>query len=175
MNTFFQSPRLLYRPYCMGDIGDLVRLRNEPSYRAWFYFLPPTDQAAAEAEIRRSIRTWSRPADILRDACTLAVVRRDTGELIGSAGLSKFHGSEQLECVEIGFEIGEAHQGNGYATEAADAAAVWGLERLRAAGARPVITGKAEHENRASRRVLEKAGFLFVRAETYCSVYQRTE
>ncbi len=37
------------------------------------------DQAAAEAEIRRSIRTWSRPADILRDACTLAVVRRDTG------------------------------------------------------------------------------------------------
>ena len=70
MNTFFQSPRLLYRPYCMGDIGDLIRLRNEPSYRAWFYFLPPMDQAAAEAEIRRSIRTWSRPADILRDADT---------------------------------------------------------------------------------------------------------
>ena len=92
-------------------------------------------------------------------------------------GVSRSPGSMLSEALLAfrGFEIGKAHQGNGYATEAADAAAVWGLERLRTAGARPVITGKAEHENRASRRVLEKAGFLFVRAETYCSVYQRTE
>ncbi len=174
-NSFFKSERLHYRPYQAEDIQTLVRLRNEKTYLRWFYFLPLTDENLAAEQIEQNIATWSRPVDIMKDQCDLAIALKDTGELIGSVGLSKFHGVEELKDIEIGYDIAQAHQGKGYATEAARAAVAWGMDRLREIGAAPKIVGKAEHENWPSRRVLEKAGFAFVCAEKYCSVYQISE
>lgn len=73
--------------------------------------------------------------------------------------------------VEIGYFICEAHEGRGYATEAAITMTAWGLRHLRQIGAEPKIVGKAEHENWGSRRVLEKAGYAFVKKERYVSAY----
>lgn len=47
-----------------------------------------------------------------------------------------------------------------------------GVSRLRECNAELKIIGKVEHENWASRRVLEKAGFTFSYAEKYLSVYE---
>ncbi|WP_151734382.1 GNAT family N-acetyltransferase ['Paenibacillus yunnanensis' Narsing Rao et al. 2020] len=166
------SERLDYRPLREEDMETYVRLRNEASYRRWFYFQDPPTLASAAREIREMQEKSKRRIDLLREAFDSGLYLKATGELIGTVSLNKFHGpEEELEHVEIGYGIGEAYQCRGYATEAAGAAVRWGLLRLRELGAEPVITGCAEHENWASRKVLEKTGFSFVCAKQYVSMY----
>lgn len=170
--AIFTSERLIYRPYHMGDISALVKLCNEKTYRRWFYFLPKMNEARAKEQIGNNMALWSRDVDLMKDNCTLAVVKKDGGELIGSVGISKYHGKKKLKDIEVAFDIGEAHQNKGYATEAAIAIVNWGLPRLAEIGETPKIVGKAEHKNFASRRTLEKAGFAFTRKEFFCHVYE---
>ena len=59
-------------------------------------------------------------------------------------------------ATEIGYGILEEYQGQGYATEAVGAAVSWALQQ-------PGVTrveAETEPDNRASRRVLEKCGFV---------------
>lgn len=176
-NTYFTSGRLLYRPFQMEDLQPYVAMCNEASRRRWFYFQEPdclTTAFWAEG-IDRNRAAWSREIDLLHNPAgyDFAVVLKETGHLIGCVGLSKFHGlDDELENVEIGYHIGEAYQGSGYGSEAARAAVEWGFSELSRLGAELKIVGKAEHENRSSRRVLEKAGFTYVTAEQYVSVYE---
>lgn len=67
-----------------------------------------------------------------------------------------FKGLSEEGCAEIGYGIQEEYQGHGYATEAVSALSDW------ACGQPGVmcVTAEAEESNTASRRVLEKAGFL---------------
>ena len=67
-----------------------------------------------------------------------------------------FKGFNDDGSVEIGYGIDEAHQGQGYATEAVNAAVMWALQQ-------PGITrveAETEPNNKASQRVLEKCGFV---------------
>ena len=67
-----------------------------------------------------------------------------------------FKGLDADGAVEIGYGILEEYQGNGYAAEAVGAAVDWALQQ-------PGVTrveAETEPDNRASRRVLEKCGFL---------------
>ncbi|WP_438431598.1 GNAT family N-acetyltransferase [Gorillibacterium sp. sgz500922] len=171
----FESERLRYRPFQPEDLEPYVSMCNEATRRRWFYFQEPACLTAEfwAKEIEHGREVWSRKINLLKDECSLAVVRKDTGEFIGLVSLSKFHGpEEELENVEIGYHIGEAYQSKGYGTEAARAAVEWGLAQLREIGAEPKIAGRAEHENWPSRRVMEKAGFVFSRGETYVSLYE---
>ena len=81
----------------------------------------------------------------------LAVELRDTGELVGHVNVVVDPDNRQ---GEIGFIFHPAHQGHGYATEAAralldDAFERYGLHR---------VYGRLEPRNVASARVLEKLG-----------------
>ncbi len=58
--------------------------------------------------------------------------------------------------VEIGYGILEEYQGRGYATEAVEAAISWALRDPRVTS----VEAEAEESNLASRRVLEKCGFV---------------
>ena len=67
-----------------------------------------------------------------------------------------FKGFNDDGSVEIGYGIDEAYQGQGYATEAVNAAVMWALQQ-------PGITcveAETEPNNKASQRVLEKCGFV---------------
>ena len=67
-----------------------------------------------------------------------------------------FKGFNDDGSVEIGYGIDEAYQGQGYATEAVNAAVMWALQQ-------PGITrveAETESNNKASQRVLEKCGFV---------------
>ena len=67
-----------------------------------------------------------------------------------------FKGLGANGAVEIGYGILEEYQGRGYATEAVCAAVNWALQQ-------PGVTrveAETEQNNRASKRVLEKCGFL---------------
>src|SRR4051812_31068419 len=79
-----------------------------------------------------------------------AVVERASGTLIGDAGLYR----TPLGEVELGYTLGQAWWGRGYATEAAGAWLEAAFSRL---GISEVVA-LAEPANAASLRVLEKLG-----------------
>ena len=171
-NNYFSSERLLYRPYMIEDLHTLVAFRNEESRRRWFYFQEPevlTEETAAK-DIKRNIELWSRKVDILKEEAGLAITLKRTNEMIGFVGLGK----ARCEHVEIGYEIGEQFQRNGYATEAVKAAVEWGFDKLKEVGAELKIVCKIEPENLASRKVAEKSGFTHVYDEPYLYVYEIT-
>jgi len=84
------------------------------------------------------------------------VVHRDSGSLVGTVG---FKGPPDGEgVVEIGYGIVPAHQGRGYATEAAGAVIGFALGDGRVR----VVRAHTLPARNASTRVLEKLGFDFV-------------
>jgi RimJ/RimL family protein N-acetyltransferase len=81
----------------------------------------------------------------------LAVTERETGRLIGEAGLQYL---EEGPDIEVGYTLARAAWGRGYATEAAGAILRWGFAGLRLHR----IVAVADPANAASLRVLEKLG-----------------
>jgi len=85
-------------------------------------------------------------------AINLAVVRRDTGELVGDVMLM-WHSAEH-RSGEVGYVLNPAHEGNGYATEACRALlalAFDGLDLHR-------VIGRIDARNEASAAVLRRLG-----------------
>ena len=85
-----------------------------------------------------------------------AVVHRDDGRVIGSAGFKGPPGEDG--SAEIAYGIAPGYQGNGFATEAARALVAFALERVD-------VTSMRAHtmpENGASGRVLAKCAFQHV-------------
>jgi len=83
----------------------------------------------------------------------LAVVRKDSGEVIGYCGII-FHGAGAPDEPELAFELLRSAHGFGYATEAGKAVVAW----VSRAGY-PRLWATVRDWNVASRRVLEKLGF----------------
>lgn len=171
-NQEFSSARLLYRSYQIEDISTLVKLCNEKTYRRWFYFLPKLNEKTAREQIEKNMRMWSRKIDITKDQFVFAVVEKESGELVGSVQVSRYHGKKKLKNFEVGYDIGEAYQNKGYATEAVEEIIKWAIPLIIEAGEALRIVGKVEHKNFASRKVLEKAGFRFVKKQLFCHVYE---
>ena len=68
-----------------------------------------------------------------------------------------FKGIDSDGVVEIGYGIMEQYQDHGYATEAVKAISAWAFQE-------PTVTAieaEIENKNIASRKVLEKCGFIF--------------
>ena len=168
-----ESERLIYRAYVPEDFNALHSLLNEEARHKWFYFQEPDclTEEFAHRVIRENMAVWSRPVNILQDHCGFGIAIKETGELIGNVDLIKCRGDEILDHVNIGYQIGEKYHEKGYATEAVKAAVRWGFDRLEELDAEKKIAGDVEHENWASRKVLEKAGFTFAEAKQYVSVY----
>jgi RimJ/RimL family protein N-acetyltransferase len=81
-----------------------------------------------------------------------ALVEKDSGELIGDCGLQPLErvGPE----IELGYRLGSAHWGKGYATEAARAARDLGFQRF---GLERIYVD-IDPENEASLNVARKIG-----------------
>lgn len=87
-----------------------------------------------------------------RESLALAITLGDEGSLVGMIELS--HLSPTDRCAELGYWIAPGHRGRGYASEAARAMCEVGFRTLRLHR----IEARAFARNRASIRVLEKAG-----------------
>ncbi len=137
------SERLLLRPLQDGDAEPLRAMTDDAEILAAIPFLPDRF-TAADARQLIGARAGGRE-------CFIGVRRRTDDGLVGVIG-AHLRGEEELE---IGYWIGSADQGRGYATEAVAAL----LPALRRACPGRTIVAECLPENRVSWRVLEKLGF----------------
>ena len=156
-----RTPRLLLRPFVGSDAAKLFVMSREPGLGRWMPDQVYRDEAhAAEVAARLAVFT-SRPPAPTTQPFVLGI---EHTELVGHVGLSPWRGS-----VEIGYAIEERLHGQGFATEAVDAMAVWALRTLGL----PEILGVVEIANPASERVLAKTGFVHLRDDGARRVYRR--
>jgi ribosomal-protein-alanine N-acetyltransferase len=130
------------------------RAEDLPAHRA----AVDDDDAVTWAHVRlplaASLRRWADRLDGWdRDGLGMWIVEvAATGTVIGHAGLQPLHGTGD---VELGYYLGRATWGKGYATEAGRACLAYGFETC---GLRRIVA-VVRPDNRASRHVLEKLGF----------------
>ena len=86
----------------------------------------------------------------------------ETGEPVARGGLSRavFDGREE---VEVGWTVAPEHWGRGLATELGAAAVAVAFDRLRL----PDVVAYTLPQNTASRRVMEKLGFVYEKTAPY--------
>ena len=145
-----ETARLLLRPLEPGDVEALHAYQSRPDVCRYIPYEPRSREVIAErlADPEKSRSTLDQEGQVM----DVAVVLKDTGELIGDAVL--IWQSAEHRNGEIGYVINPDHAGRGYATEAAAAMLALAFDGL---GLRRVI-GRIDARNDASAGVLRRIG-----------------
>ncbi len=151
-----ETKRLIVRRFRTDDARQLYENHRDEEVGTWF----PNERYADPEEARDAIRFYSACVDRGELPFVLGAELKETGDLIGDAGISEVEG--RPEETEIGYCIGRKYRGQGYATELLGAVTGFAVSRF---GIR-VMWGRVVRGNRASVRVLEKNGYRFVREES---------
>ncbi len=153
MEVVLRTGRMLLRRFTQDDAPLLVALDSDPEVMRWLTGGVPTAPASVEDEVLPRILTgYADP----RGPGFLAALDRSSGEWLGWFELRPVAG----RGLELGYRLRRAVWGRGLATEGARALvraafAEFGADRVFA---------ETMAVNRASRRVLEKAGLRHVRS-----------
>ena len=144
-----RTARLMLRPYGQDDAPYIAALLDDPVMAD---FLMVTPQPFVEFDARQLVKAaWRRLAT--GRGFDLVIVAKDGGAPLGGVGVGLHDDGTR---AELGFWIGRAHWGRGYATEAASRMVGFARDALGVAR----ITATAAEGNAASRRVLDKLGFI---------------
>lgn len=143
-----RGPRIVLREFAEGDAPAIQRYAGDPEVARHMTWDPNTPEQTQEF-LRRRLEAARRPD---RDEYELAIVRLDTGELIGGAGLRI--DSREHRRGDIGYVLRRDQWGQGFATEATALLLAFGFEVLGLHR----IWATCDPANVASARVLEKAG-----------------
>ena len=143
-----KTERLLLRPFEAQDAPTVYRLVSDPEVLATLRRPDPYEEGMAARWIA------THPDKLARgESVDFAIALRGTGELIGAIGLVF-----QLPDARasLGYWIGRARWGNGYATEAARAVLAYGFEEVN------LHRVEASHmaRNPASGQVMRKLGMV---------------
>ena len=144
------TERLVLRPLRPDDLDALTPLHAEYSF--WQYPLGRGQTAAETGQFLQRVDDHYATHGF----GLAAVVDPASGDLAGWAGLTTpAFLPEILPAVEVGWRLGSAWRGQGYATEAGAAWVEWGFESL---GLDRVVS-IFEPANVASGHVMKKLGF----------------
>ena len=156
MGYIFETAHLGVRAFMMNDADRLYANHREEAMKRWI----PNERYEDLEEAGEAAAFF---ADCVQNGelpYVLAVVWKESGELIGDTGVNEVEGKP--DEVEIGFSICEKFSGKGYATELVAAMTDFVFSSM----GRKVLYGRVLHGNGASVRVLEKNGYKFI-AEEY--------
>ena len=143
-----ESERLTLRPIREDDLPDLYAVFADPDVMRYWSTPPMRDMDEARAYLADIERNFTA-----RTAFKWAITRRDGDRLIGTTSLFRLDGPHHTG--EIGYALGSAHWGNGYAAEAVHRTCQFGFEALDLRR----IEADIDPRNHASIQVIEKAGF----------------
>ncbi|MFF3457300.1 GNAT family N-acetyltransferase [Streptomyces sp. NPDC002730] len=155
MPTFLVTDRLALRPFSEADVDHLLDLDNDPEVMRFINGGRPTTREAVRAE---SLPRFLRHYPCIDNRAFWAAEERTTKEFLGWFVFRPLdvHSSA---VVELGYRLGRAAWGRGYATEGSRALIHKGFSEL---GVERVVANTMT-ANARSRRVMEKAGLTYVR------------
>jgi RimJ/RimL family protein N-acetyltransferase len=137
------------RPFVADDLDPLFDIHSRVDVARYLYWEPRTYDEVGEAlKKKMSQSQLTKPGEPL----SLAVVRKDTGALIGDLVL--FWVSEEHRQGEIGYIFHPDHAGQGFATEAAREGLRLGFEGL---GLHRIVA-RLDGRNERSARLCERLG-----------------
>ena len=146
------TERLELRVHRLDDVDDMLEFRSDPEvvrYVPW----PVSTRADVEEALQK--RLSAGRVDAVGDWLILAIVLRETGQVIGEV-LLKNSGED---AAELGYALHRSFHGQGLAREAAEAMLAVGFGEL---GLRR-ITAELDERNTASAALLERLGFTLHR------------
>jgi len=146
VRRILETERLRLRPYNEADLSELIPLVGAREVAATTLRIP---HPYTEQDARAFLLLAQEPARIW-----LATTLRSDGRQIGGIGLTV---DEQHQHAELGYWLGVAYWGQGYATEAAREMLRYGFEDLRL---HRIFASHFKH-NPASGRVLRKVGMRY--------------
>ncbi|MBT4762897.1 MAG: GNAT family N-acetyltransferase [Bdellovibrionaceae bacterium] len=150
--TDIETNNLIVRPFIMSDLTKVFQLSQELSLAKWMPDQVYKDEEETAGVLDFLITQYQGSLKPDEKPLVLAIVLKNTNELIGHVGLSPYKNN-----IEVGYAISDEYCGKGYATEAVTSLVNWALSNLET----HKILGVVASENIGSRRVLEKSGFLF--------------
>jgi RimJ/RimL family protein N-acetyltransferase len=146
-----ETERLLMRPFIEEDLIPLTHLQSEESF--WWF---PLRRGMTEEESANFLARVISGYESASEPSLHAVVEQSTGALAGWGGLSVPHFlPEVLPAIEVGWRLGSAFRGRGYATELGSAALAWGFSTL----GYDEILSIFEPANVPSGKVMDHLGF----------------
>lgn len=150
-----ETARLRLRMFTPADLDRLCEMTRDPEVMRYIGYGHPLSREETLANLNMIMNTFRR-----RGFGRWAMVRRDTGALIGYCGLS----AKNPEVgVEVAYLLAREEWGKGLALEAGRASLRYGFETLGA----DAIAGLTLQGNERSCRVLERLGMRFVRNAYY--------
>lgn len=152
MSFCIQGQQVLLRRFTLSDVEKVFQMSLEDGMKQWIPDQVYSDLEEATEVVRFLIDQYDSAKGPSVVPVVFGIFLRETGELIGHAGLSPASGQ-----VEIGYAIENCQQQKGFATDAIAALCAWGMKYYSL----PHILGIVASDNASSCRVLEKAGFTF--------------
>ncbi|MFI6289182.1 GNAT family N-acetyltransferase [Streptomyces sp. NPDC051018] len=155
MTVLLTTARLTLRALDEADLDQLFALENDPEVMRFLNGGRPTT--------RRAVRAESLPRLLRHHACIgrpghWAAEERETGAFLGWFEFRPLE-DDRADVVELGYRLGRAFWGRGYATEGARGLIRAGFTELCVRR----VVAKTMAVNTRSRRVMEKAGMRYVR------------
>lgn len=155
METRLTTDRMSFRPLTGADVDDLLGLHTDPEVMRFL--------GDERTVTRRSIEYETLPAMTRHHTCLggpayVAAEQRTTGVFLGWFELHPGE-ADDVSSLELGYRLGRAHWGRGYATEGSQALVHHAFATLSAQR----VHAETMAVNSRSRRVMEKAGLRHVR------------
>lgn len=151
MSFSITTDRLLIRPWEPRDRPAFAALATDPEMMRFMTGGRPWTDEEIDGYFTRQAGTLEA-----NGFCLGAVEERASGRTIGLGGLQLLGSTGELET---GYWIARDLWGRGYASEAAGGALRHAFEVVGG----PRVMAITDHENRASRRVMEKIGMTYLR------------
>ncbi len=142
---FGETPRLVLREFVPGDWQSVLAYASDAEVLRYRMAQPATPEQVQNGLAKIAAQRDAVP----RTRYEMAIVRKDTGELIGWLPLLLGDGNND---AEIGWTLARAHWGHGYATEAACFGLQFAFETLNLHR----VWARCAALNTASWRVMEK-------------------
>lgn len=146
--TILETQRLLVREITEADVPRLYELYRDPEITEYMedLFENPAEEVAYTRHYIENIYAFYGYGMWI-------VIEKETGEIIGRAGLEN---KEGFDGLELGFMIGKNYQRQGYAFEVCQAIIAYAEEELEIQD----ICALVREENKASIALCHKLGFV---------------
>jgi RimJ/RimL family protein N-acetyltransferase len=141
-----ETERLTMRGFTNDDLDEMAAISADPEVTKWV----GDDDGLSREDTWRRMAYWVGHWE-LRGFGQWALIERETGRLVGRAGLLE---PDAWPGVEVGWLVAREHWGRGFAPEAGRASMEWAREEL---GLTHIIS-LIEDANERSARVAEKLG-----------------